>query len=299
MSDLTSYFNGEWIPDNQIKIDPDDMGFVVGDVVFSTLRTFNGKQFAWKEHIDRLYRSLKYVRNDCGLTPDEFMEICHEAVRRNEDRRAEVGDFNLWPFITRGPSKDGPANVYLRVKPIAFAKFVPWFDEGAHGIIVKSRSYSAMSLDPKAKHHSRLNMVLGEMEARDVDPDGLPIFMDLDGNITEGSSFNVMLVKDGVIKTPTDSAILQGISRGVVMGLAEQLGIPVVEEDLRPYDMYTADEVFFTRTTPCIVPCSKVDNRPIGDEFPGPIMSQLMAAYSERVGLDIVDQAKHFAGLQR
>ena len=140
-------------------------------------------------------------------------------------------------------------------------------------------------------------MVLGHQEVRDVDPDALPVFMDIDGNISEGGGFNVMLVKDGVIRTPTDRAILQGISRGVVMDLADRLEIPLVEEDLQPYDLYTADEVFFTRTTPGIVPAARIDNRMIGDgeDFPGPITTQLLSAYSELVGLDIVDQASHYA----
>ncbi len=141
-----------------------------------------------------------------------------------------------------------------------------------------------------------MNMVLGTLEARDVDVNASPIFMDVDGNISEGNAFNIMLVKDGVIKTPTDRSILQGVSRSVVIGLAKNIGIPISEENIQPYDLYTADEVFFVRSTPCIVPCSKVDNRNIGesDEFPGPVTKQLLAAYSELVGLDIIDQSKHY-----
>ena len=230
-------------------------------------------------------------------------EFCHHKAKHTLDEPRDLsfiqcyqdaGDWNIISFITRGPSIDGPANVFVRVKEIPWGQFIPWYNEGAHGIIVKSRSYSAQSLDPKIKHHSRLNMVLAHQESRDVDPDGLPIMLDMDGNISEGVGFNVMVVKDGVIKTSTDKAILQGVSRHVTIGLAKNLGIPLVEEDIQPYDVYTADEVFFTRTTPCIVPCSRVDNRSISDEFPGPITQQTLAAYSERVGLDIVDQALRY-----
>ena len=294
--DTITYVNGDWIPWSQVKIEPDDIGFQLGDVVFEYARTFNGKPFTWEEHIDRLWRSLKYVRNDArGMAAEEMMQIHYEVVERNEQWREDVGDWNIIPFVTRGLSPDGPANVFVRVKEIPWSQFIPWYDEGAHGIIVRSRSYSSQSLDPKIKHHSRLNMVLATQESRDVDPEGLPIMLDTDGNISEGNAFNVMIVKDGVIKTSTDKAILQGVSRYVTIGLAKDLGIPLVEEDIQPYDVYTADEVFFTRTTPCIVPCSRVDNRSIGDEFPGPITQQIMAAYSERAGLDIVDQARHYA----
>ena len=102
MADYTAYFNGEWMPLSQVKIDPLDRGFVVGDTVFDVERTFNGKSFRMKEHIDRLYRSLKYARIDPGLSPDEMLDISEEAVRRNEPMRSDVGDYTVHQFITRG-----------------------------------------------------------------------------------------------------------------------------------------------------------------------------------------------------
>ena len=102
-----------------------------------------------------------------------------------------------------------------------------------------------------------------------------------------------------MIKTPTDRSILQGISRSVIFEIAEQLDIPVEEDDLQPYDIYTADEVFFSRTSPRIVPVSMVDKRPVGESTPGPITRQLLAAHSELVDVDIVGQALHYAGIER
>ena len=141
------------------------------------------------------------------------------------------------------------------------------------------------------KHYSRLNFNLAEMEAADVDPDGWPILMDMDGYLTEGTGYNMFLVSDGVIRTPQDKAILQGISRGMVLDLADQLELEAVEEDLQPYDLYNADEAFFTGTSPCVMPVTKADYRQIGDGRPGPITSQLLAAWGESVGVDIVGQA--------
>ncbi len=164
-------------------------------------------------------------------------------------------------------------------------------------MIVKTRSYSSDSIDAKVKHHSRANFVLAELEAVDVDPDASPILLDRDGNLTEGIGYNVFLVKDGVLKTPTDRTILQGISRSVIFDIAEQMNIPLVVEDLQPYDLYTADEVFFSRTSPRIVLASMVDRRPIGDSTPGPLTQRLLAAHSEMVGVDIVGQALHHAGV--
>ena len=299
MSDYTAYFNGEWVPYSQVKIAPEDRGFMLADVVFDYARTFNGIPFRLEDHVDRLYRSLQFLRIDPGLSPEEMTDLCNEAVRRNEHLRAEVGDYAINPFVTRGSSFQGPATVCVHVKPIPFSSFARFFIEGAHGVVTRTRSYPSDVMEPKIKHHSRLNFVLAEIEARDVDPDGQPILLDQSGNVTDGIRNNVFLVKDGVLKTPTDRSILQGVSRKVVMELAQQLGIRCVEEDLQPYDLYTADEVFFSRTSPRIVPVSKVDNRSVGDEFPGPITQQLLAAHSEMVGLDIVDQALKFAGIER
>lgn len=298
--DYTAYFNGEWMPYKEVRISPDDRGFMVADVVFDIGRTFNGVPFVLDRHIDRLYRSLKYLRIDCGLTPAEMTSLCEEGVRRNEEHLESVGDFSIHPFVTRGLQgrrigEAGPATVCICIKPVAFASFAHFYTEGAHGVIARTRSYNSQFVDPKVKHHSRLNFVQAELEVADVDPDAQPILLDDAGNLTEGIGYNVFLVKDGVLKTPTDRSILQGISRGVLIELAERLDIPFSEEDLQPYDLYTADEVFFSRTSPRIVPVSRVDNRGVGDECPGPVTRQLISAHSEMVGVDIVDQAMHFA----
>ncbi len=102
------------------------------------------------------------------------------------------------------------------------------------------------------------------------------------------------MVTDGVIRTPTDYAALQGVSRGMAIDLAHQLDVPLVEEDLQPYDLYTADEAFWTTTSMCVMPLTHVDKRPIGNGKPGPMSQRLLAAWSEAVGVDVVGQAKHF-----
>lgn len=299
MADYTAYFNGEWMPISQVRIDPDDRGFTTGDVVFDVARTFNGKSFRLKYHIERLYRSLKYARLDAGLSPDEMTAISEEVVARNEGLRAEVGDFYIRQFVTRGKGvwahNAGPPSVCVRVSPIDLGRFATAYTDGLHAVIARTRSYSPESLDSKIKHQSRMNFELAEFEAAEVDPDAWPLLTDLDGNITEGTSNNVFVVADGAIRTPGDSAILQGGSRNMVLDLARQLGIPIAQEDLQPYDLYTASEVFFSRTGPCILPVTRVDRRAIADGKPGEITQQLLAAWSETVGVDIVDQVMSMA----
>jgi branched-chain amino acid aminotransferase len=261
-------------------------------------RTFNGKSFRMQAHIDRLYRSLKFIRIDPGLSPEEMFAISEEVVERNEPLREAVGDFTVTQFVTRGPGRStrdaGPPAVCVKVMPIGFDRYARYYEEGAHGVITRTRSYSSESLDPKVKHYSRMNFNLADLEAADVDPEAWPILTDLDGNLTEGTGYNVFMITDGVVRTPGDRSILQGVSRGMVFDLAKQLNLPVVEEDLQPYDLYTADEVFFSSTSPCVLPVTQVDKRQINDGKPGPLTRRLLSEWSETVGINIVEQAQRF-----
>ena len=298
MADYTVYFNGEWMPFSQVKIDPMDRGFMLGDVVFEVARTFNGKIFRLEEHIDRLYKSLKYSRITPDLSVEEMLNISEHVVNINDHLRAEVGDYTVWQFVTRGPGRwtrsAGPPSICVRISPIDFGRFTQYFDQGAHGVITRTRSYPNESLDSKIKHHSRMNFNLAELEASDVDPEAWPILTDIQGNITEGTGYNIFIVTNGVIKTPRDNNILQGVSRKMVFDLSKQLNIPIIEEDIQPYDLYTADEVFFSSTSYCVLPVTKIDNRHIKDQTPGPITQQILAAWSEIVGVDIIGQALQF-----
>ena len=156
MADYVAYFNGDFIPFSQVKIDPMDRGFLVGDCVFDVARTFNGKSFRMREHVDRLYRSLKYVRIDPGLTPEELERISEEVISRNEHLRADVGDYQLWQFVTRGRGrwahKAGPPAVGICTRQMGFVRYAHLYDSGAHGVVVRTRSFNPDALDPKVKN---------------------------------------------------------------------------------------------------------------------------------------------------
>lgn len=295
------WLNGEFMPRSEAKVGLTDRGLRLGDVVFDTSRTFNGKIFKARAHIDRLYRSLKYVRIDPGMTPDEMEKLTLEVGRRNDEIREPGDDYMVTQIVTRGEfglsGHPMTPNVAIWLDPIDFVRYSPQYSQGAHVVIPKTRSYSPDQIDPKIKHYSRLNFVLGELEVADVDPKAFPVFLDTSGNVSESSGANFFVVTDGVLRTAGDSSILQGVSRTTIMELAERLGIPTVEEALQPYDMYTADEAFLSTTPFCMLPVGRADNRQIGDEVPGPITKQLLAAWSELVGLDIVDQAAHRASV--
>ena len=293
------WLNGEYFPRSEAKISMMDRGFRLGDVVFDTARTFNGKIFRTRDHLDRLYRSLQYVRIDPGMSLDEMEELTEEVVRSNEPAREAGDDYMVTQIVTRGVGghamRTSNANVAIWIDPIDFQRYSTLFQEGAHVVIPKTRGYSPSALDPKLKHYSRLNFVMAELEASDVDPDAIPLLLDEQGNVSESIGANFCVVTDGVLRTPGDRATLQGVSRKSLLELAGQLGIPTEEGDLQPYDVYTADEAFLCSTPYCLLPVGRADNREIGDEVPGPVTSQLLAAWSETVGVDIVDQFAHRA----
>ena len=299
MGEMIYYFNGEWVPQDEVMIHPYDRGFTMGDVVFDVERTFDGKLFRLKEHMHRIHRSLQYYRIDPGISMDEMEALSEEAVRRNEHLRHLCGDFAVRQTVTRGrvplatqgsPLDELTATVIIAVDPLVWSH-AGQYDSGAAVVFPSVRSYSSLSLDPKAKHYSRGNFVQAQLQAADIDPNAYPVLLDQNGNITEGVASNFFIVTDGVIRTPSDSAILQGISRMTVFDLANQLNIPIVEEDLQPYDAYTADEAFLTNSVFQLLPLATIDKRRVGDEVPGPISNQLLSAWSEMVGLDIVGQA--------
>ena len=154
MADYVAYFGGQWLPFSEVKIDPMDRGFLVGDCVFDVARTFNGKSFRMKAHVDRLYRSLKFVRIDPGLSPEEMEHISEEVISRNEHLRADVGDYQIWQFVTRGRGrwahKAGPAVVGVCTRQIGFSRFAHLYSAGAHGVIVRTTASPRMPWIPRS-----------------------------------------------------------------------------------------------------------------------------------------------------
>ena len=292
------WLNGEYVARDKARIPMTDRGFRLGDVVFDTSRTFDGAVFKLRDHLDRLYRSLKYVRIEPEMSIDEMERLTLEVVGRNEPLRRELNDdYMITQIVTGGDGRRGDSepSVSIWIDPLGAPRWAPAYDGGAHAVIPKTRAYPSESLDPKVKHYSRLNFVLAEMEATDVDPDALPVLLDMDGKVSEGTGANFFVVTGGTLRTPRDNSTLQGVSRMTVMEIAGTLGIPAVEDDLQPYDLYTADEAFFCSTPYCILPVGRIDNRRIGYDAPGPVTNQLLAAWSERAGLDIVDQLRRLA----
>ena len=292
--DYQIWLNGEYVARDEAKISAQDRGFKSADLAFDTSRTFDGKVFRLRAHLDRFYRSLKYMRLDPRMSIDEMERLTLEVCERNEAVREPGDDYMVTQIVTRGvggtPAEPNDSTVMIWIDAIDFARYAPLTESGAHVVIPKTRSYTSDQVDPKVKSYNRLNFVMASLETADVDPDAFPVLLDTDGNISEGIGYNFLVVTDGVIRTAADNNILQGISRQTIFDLAAQLGIPTSEEVLQPYDAYTADEAMISTTPYCVLPVGRIDNRQVGDEVPGPITRQLLAAWSELAGLDITDQ---------
>lgn len=295
MIETIAYLNGTWLPYSEVRIRPDDRGFLTADAVFDAARTFDGTGFLLEAHIDRLYRSLHAARIDPGLTATQMLDITNEVIERNESVRPDVGDFQVWQGVTRGPGRwahdAGPPTVYVKASAIDFAKYARLYETGAHAVITRTQALPTGTVDPKLKTHSRMHFNLAELEAAAVDPAGWPVLVDDRGNLTEGSGYNLFVVRDGTLMTPPSGGVLGGISRNFAMELAGGLGMDVMERDLQPFDLYTADEAFFTGTSPCILPVTRADRLNVGTGTPGPVTMRLLDAWSGHVGVDIAGQA--------
>ena len=245
LKETVAYKNGEWMPKSQVTIELGDRGFYLGDAVFDLFRTFNGRPFRIKDHIDRFFRSAQFARLDPGFTPDELTALTLECVERNEQLRSEFGDWSVWFSVTRGlagwRTLDAKPTFVVYAGEVPFYTFADQYADGASAVITRSRNHTHQSLDPKVKHTSRMHLNLSDLEARDIDPAAWPIMLDMEGNIAEGSGSNVFVVSGSSIKTPSDATILRGVTRDVVIELAVTAGNSsraLVESRARKHDKY-------------------------------------------------------------
>jgi branched-chain amino acid aminotransferase len=300
----TCYINGEWRAARDAHVHLFDSGIMYGDTLTETLRTFDGAPFEVDRHLDRLRRSAQGAR--ITLDPGWHLEaLVAECAERG--LRAHGGEVLIKVDVTRGvfdyyrdPKRTYPeAHLYLHAIPLPFWRFAAAYANGTAVAYPNLRQLSAQTLDPRIKHRSRLFQALAEREARDVDPAAAALLLCADGYIAEGTGSNVFAARNGELLTPTTENCLAGVSRAVVLDLARELGITARETRIRPYDLETADELFSTATSYCLLPIVRVHGKRIGDGHSGPIVARLLRAWSDHVGVDIVRQATAMADRQQ
>jgi branched-chain amino acid aminotransferase len=293
-----AWFNGEFMPEGQVMIPFRDRSWKYGDGAFDMTRTFEGTPFRLKEHIDRFYHSLRYLRIDPGVSPKEMVSLSEEVVARNEHLRQEAGDWWVGQRVSRGVDAVGDEgwnhtgpNVVIEILPLPLKKRAKFYRDGADVMLTSLRRTSPSMLSPRAKMHNYLNMIVAEMPVKAADPDAWAILLDENGNLAEGMGSNIFIVRDGGLMTPRHKFVLPGVSRQMTIDLATKLNIPCKEQDLDLFDAETADEIFLTSTSMCIMPVRSFNGGKVGDgKIPGPITSRLTKAYIEEVGCDFVQQ---------
>ncbi|MCY4081581.1 MAG: aminotransferase class IV [Caldilineaceae bacterium] len=294
------YISGEMFPPDQAKISVFDTAVTLGDTVTESTRTFGHRPFKLKRHIQRLYKSLKVSRINAGMMPDEMTAVTLEVLETNLPHVPPHEDVWIVHNISRGMGaaaadptlQRSPATVIINTAPMILRDWAGFYTEGCHAVTPFSRAIPTQSLDARIKNRSRLAYTLAEAEVKLVDPQAQSVILDTDGNVTENKGGNFFIWTDGVLKTPHARGALAGISRETVLELAGVVGIPTQITDFQPYDIYTADEAFFTSTPYCIMPATKFNGLPVGDGTVGPVARQLLQAWSDLVGLDIIGQAQ-------
>jgi branched-chain amino acid aminotransferase len=280
------YIDGEYFPKSQAKISVFDHGLLYGDGVFEGIRAYNGIVFKLKEHVDRLFSSAHPMMLKIPLTKKQTIEAVVETLRKNNMRDAYIR-----LVVTRGvgdlgldPRKCPKATVFIITGAIVLhgneAK-----TKGITTLISWVRRNPVDSTSHEIKSLNYLNSVMAKIEANMAGADEA-ICLDKSGFVSEGVGENLFIVKNGKIFTPpVCSGALPGITAQVTTKIAAKLGMEVTESNITPYQLFNADEAFFTGTAAEIVPIREVNKRQIGNSAPGPVTKKLIAAF-EKVVLD-------------
>lgn len=297
------FMNGEFVPESEAKISIYDSALMFGDMVFEMTRSFNKRQFKLREHLERLYASIKYVHIPLTVTIEEMEKHIDETIKANEPFFEEDDEHRLMIDVSRGLLSiyhdvvgihKGP-NVIIADFPLRWtvAGMGVLFDDGINAVIPSQRAIPASLLDPKVKNRSRLHYLMANIEVANYEGrNNWALLLDPDGFIAEGTGDNFFIVKDNVIVTPEPRNILRGISRAYIFELSSQLGLRCIEKNIEPYDVVTGDEAFMTGTPFCILPVTSLNKTQIGNGRTGPVTRKLLDTWSNHVGVDIEGQIK-------
>lgn len=305
MSTRVVYFNGRFVPESEARVSIFDSALMFGDMAFEVTRTYRRKPFRLKEHLDRLYGSLRLMEIDCKLTPREMEQLTLETLERNLPTESADMDWQIMHDVSRGPldvyrtafAEGIQPTVSINCWPLVthMGGFAPNYLSGVHVVVPAQQTLPAHLVDPKAKTRSRLHYQMAILQAKRMGPNRWPVLLDPDGYLSEGPGWNIFLVKNGVLLTPEPRNILLGVSRGTTLELAKKLDVPVRETNLGRYEALHADEIFCTATTYALVHAASFEGQTIGDGQPGPVFQRLTRAWQDHVGVDFVAQARDYA----
>jgi len=282
---LVVYIDGKFHPKSEAKVSVYDHGLLYGDGVFEGIRAYDNVVFKLKEHVERLFESAHSIMMQIPITQMQMIEAVVNTLKKNKLKNSYIR-----LVVTRGvgdlgldPRKCAKATVIIITEPMITLHSEEKKEKGITAIVtwVKRDPVDATSHEVKSLNY--LNSVLAKIESNAAGADEA-ICLDKTGFVCEGVAENIFIVKNGeVITPPTSTGALRGITRTVIMKLAERLGYPVIERNVTPYELFTADEVFLTGTAAEITPVKEVNKRIIGDGKLGPITKKLLFEFNKMV----------------
>ncbi len=280
------YLNGEFVRREDAVVSVFDHGFLYGDGVYETIRSYGPRILMRDQHLARLYRSAEAIGLDIPLSQKDWPDLLHEMMRRNGVGTAQQ-DAYLRITISRGPGDIG-LDPHLCPNPtlVIMAKpLVPpashLYEQGVPLIVAKTRRNLPSALSPHIKATNFLNNILAKREAIAAGTfDSL--LLNWEDHVSECTVSNLFFVAQGRLKTPSLACgILDGITREIVLQLAKEHRLPVEEGRFTVDQLYRADECFLTNTSMEIMPVSSIDRHTIGSGKPGSITCRLHASFQE------------------
>jgi branched-chain amino acid aminotransferase len=276
------YLNGELVKKEDAKISVFDHGLLYGDGIFEGIRAYNNRVFRLKEHLERLWSSAKAINLTIPITKKEMEKAVIKTLLANK-----LSDAYIRLVVTRGcgdlgldPNKcTAPASVIIITDNISlYSKEI--YEKGMEVVTVSTRRIMQDCLSPNIKSLNYLNNILAKIQATRSGAMEA-IMLNSQGYVAECTGDNIFIVKNGNLLTPPSSeGALIGITREAIIELAKnKLKIPVKQERVTLYDVYTADECFLTGTAAEVVPVVNVDSRQIAEAMPGEITLKLIKEF--------------------
>ncbi|CAI6021387.1 D-amino-acid transaminase [Cohnella sp. JJ-181] len=274
------WFDNAFLPEEEVRISPSDRGYYFGDGIYEVFRVYGGRLFEADAHYERLRLSAEGLKLALPWGIDGIRQAMDELVRRNG-----LTEGTVYLQITRGVA---PRNhLYpAGVSPVALA----YTREIARPVLAMDRGISVVTLEDIRWLHCNyktLNLLANVMAKQEAAERGAAdAILHRSGIVTESSASNVMIVKDGILRThPADNLILHGVTRAVTLRLARAAEIPVEERPFTLEELYGADEAFVTGTTVEVTPIVSVDGRELGSGAAGPVTRRLQRDFAAAIGL--------------
>jgi branched-chain amino acid aminotransferase len=279
--------NGDLKPRGEAVVSVFDSGFMLGDGVWEGLRVQNGKLAFLDRHLDRLFEGAKAIAMDIGLSREELTKRLYDTLAANEMREG----VHVRLLVTRGV-RSTPYQDPRVVVGGATIVIIPEYKEPDPGVYQRGLKLFTVHVrrgdpavqDQKINSHSKLNCILASIQATQAGADEA-LMLDPHGFVATCNSTHFFIVRNGEVWTSSGKYCLGGITRGLVLEIARQAGIPAIEKDFSLTDVYGANEAFVTGTFAGIVPVREIDGRKL--DCPGPMVERLSELYAERMDREV------------